>query len=80
VSAGNLVGTVLYFLLFNLGLIALITPVSVPDRVRLLGWPFLIVASGVAALFMLRGRVGRFEGSLLMGLGLVYAAIHLLGG
>ncbi len=29
VSAGNLVGTLLYFLLFNLGLIALLTPVRV---------------------------------------------------
>ena len=30
VSAGNLLGTVLYFVLFNLGLIALATPVRVP--------------------------------------------------
>jgi cation:H+ antiporter len=32
VSAGNLVGTMLYFVLFKLGLIALITPVPVDPR------------------------------------------------
>jgi cation:H+ antiporter len=78
VSAGNAVGTVLYFLLFNLGLIALLTPVTVPDRVRLLDWPFLVVVAGLAALFLLRDRVGRIEGAALVGLGLVYAAAHLL--
>lgn len=35
VSAGNAVGT---------GLIALITPVAVPDRVRVFDWPFLVLA------------------------------------
>ncbi len=42
VSAGNAIGTVIYFLLFNLGLIALLTPVSVPPYVRILDWPFLV--------------------------------------
>ena len=76
VSAGNVVGTVLYFVLFNLGLIALLTPVAVPDRVRVLDWPFLVAVAIIAALFLLRGRVGRFEGALLVGLGIGYAAIH----
>src|SRR5205807_118414 len=34
VSAGNLVGTVLYFVLFNLGLIALVAPVHVSATTR----------------------------------------------
>lgn len=78
VSAGNAVGTVLYFVLFNLGLIALLTPVTVPDRVRVLDWPFLVVAATVAALFLLRGRVGRVEGAVLTGLGVLYAALHVI--
>lgn len=78
VSAGNAVGTVLYFLLFNLGLIALITPVTVPDRVRALDWPFLVLAATLAALFLARGRVSRAEGAMLVGLGLVYAVVHVL--
>jgi cation:H+ antiporter len=76
VSIGNAVGTVLYFALFNLGLIALLTPVAVPDRVRSFDWPFLLVAAALAALFLLRGRVGRPEGAILVGLGVAYAALH----
>jgi hypothetical protein len=34
VSAGNVLGTVIYFLLFNLGLIALLTPIAVPTYER----------------------------------------------
>ncbi len=78
VSAGNAVGTVLYFVLFNLGLIALLTPVAVPDRVRVLDWPFLVLAATIAAVFLLRGRVGRVEGSVLAGLGVLYAALHVV--
>jgi cation:H+ antiporter len=79
VSAGNAVGTVLYFLLFNLGLIALITPVTVPDRVRVFDWPFLVLVATLAALFLARGRVGRVEGTVLVGLGIVYAVAHVAG-
>lgn len=77
VSAGNAVGTVLYFVLFNLGLIALITPVVVPDRVRILDWPFLVLAATVTAAFLLRGRVGRIEGAMLAALGILYAILHV---
>ncbi len=78
VSAGNAVGTVLWFLLFNLGLIALLTPVGVPERVRLVDWPVLVLAAVMAAVFLLRGRVGRVEGAILLALGIVYAGLHLL--
>ncbi|MDQ6796305.1 MAG: hypothetical protein M3067_16105, partial [Chloroflexota bacterium] len=77
VSAGNAVGTVLYFVLFNLGLISLLTPVPVPDRVREFDWPFLVLAATIAAVFLLRGRVGRAEGAVLAGLGVLYAALHV---
>jgi cation:H+ antiporter len=77
VSAGNAVGTVLYFVLFNLGLISLLTPVTVPDRVRIFDWPFLVLAATIAAAFLLRGRVGRAEGAVLAGLGVLYAAVHV---
>lgn len=76
VSAGNAVGTVIYFLLFNLGLIALITPVSVPDYVPVLDWPFLLGASSIAALFLLRGGVGRAQGAVLVAVGIAFAAFQ----
>ncbi len=77
VSAGNVVGTVLYFALFNLGLIALFTPVAVPARVRLLDWPFLVGSAVVASLLLVRGRVNRLEGAALAGLGVAFVALHV---
>lgn len=78
VAAGNAVGTVLWFTLFNLGLIALLTPVIVPDRVRAFDWPTLVIGAVVAAAFLLRGRVGRLEGAVLVGLGVVYSLAHVV--
>jgi cation:H+ antiporter len=78
VSAGNVVGTVLYFLLFNLGLISLFTPVAVSSRVRFFDWPFLVASAVAASLFLVRGRVNRLEGAALAGLGVVYVALHVL--
>src|SRR5205807_5865549 len=74
VSAGNLVGTLLYFVLFNLGLIALLTPVAVDRRVQTLDWPALVAVTWLAALFLARGRVGRAEGAVLLLAYAVYAA------
>lgn len=66
VSAGNLVGTLLYFVLFNLGLIALAAPVAVDPTIRTLDWPYLVGATWLATLFLARGRVGRPEGAILL--------------
>ena len=67
-QSGNLVGTLLYFLWFNLGLIALIFPVRVAPLVVRLDWPYLIGVTWLATLFFARGQVGRAEGLLLVGL------------
>ena len=68
----------LYFLLFNLGLIALATPVTTPRLVRVLDWPFLMGVSLLAATRLARGRVGRMSGLVLMLLGLIYAVLHVI--
>lgn len=78
VSAGNLVGTLLYFVLFNLGLIALITPVQVDPLVRQLDWPFLIAVTLLATVFLWLGRVGRFAGVLLLAAYVVYVVLHVM--
>ncbi len=78
VSAGNLVGTLLYFLFFNLGLIALLTPVRVDPLVRELDWPFLIVVTLIAAAFLWRGRVGRSAGVLLLVAYVLYIVLHIV--
>lgn len=73
VSAGNVVGTLLWFVLANLGLIALITPVRVPALSRSLDYPFLVAATWLATGFLLRGRVGRAAGAALVALAVAYA-------
>ena len=52
-SAGNLVGTLLYFALFNLGPIALLTPLQVNARVRSIDWPVLLSVTLLAAYWLL---------------------------
>ncbi len=80
VSAGNLVGTLLYFLWFNLGLIALIFPVRADPLVISLDWPYLIGVTWLATLFFGRGRLGRIEGMLLVALYCVYVVLHVILG
>jgi cation:H+ antiporter len=76
VSAGNVVGTLLWFVLANLGLIALVTPVHVPRLSRAIDYPFLIAASWLATAFLARGRVGRMAGATLVALAVVYAVVR----
>ncbi|HEV7679249.1 MAG TPA: hypothetical protein VGQ42_11835 [Candidatus Dormibacteraeota bacterium] len=76
VSAGNLVGTMLWFVLCNLGLIALLTPVGVSRLTRVLDYPFLVGASWTATAFLARGRVGRTAGAMLVALAVAYAVLR----
>lgn len=78
VAAGNLIGTLLYFVLFNLGLIAVAAPVAVPTRVIALDWPFLIAATWLATVFLWRGRVTRWQGVLLLAAYAGYIISHVL--
>lgn len=78
VSAGNLLGTLLYFTLCNLGLIALLAPVRVPVLVRTLDWPFLVAATWLGLLFLWRGRIGRVEGTVLLAAYALYVALHFV--
>jgi cation:H+ antiporter len=76
VSAGNLVGTLLYFLWFNLGLISLLVPVRVNPQVIAFDWPFLVAVTWLATFFFVRGRVGRVEGAALLSAYALYAALR----
>jgi cation:H+ antiporter len=78
VAAGNLVGTLLYFVLCNLGLIALATPVPVPHHVLVLDWPFLIGVTWLATAFLSRGHVTRTQGVILLVLYAGYVTTHIL--
>jgi cation:H+ antiporter len=78
VSAGNLIGTLLYFVLFNLGFIALLTPVRVDPLVLRLDWPLLILVTWIATAFLWRRRVGRVAGVLLLLAYIIYVVLHVV--
>jgi len=78
VAAGNLIGTLLYFVSLNLGLIAVFTPVDVPTRVTTVDWPFLIAVTGLATVFLWRGGVTRVQGGILLAAYAGYIAVHVL--
>lgn len=76
VAAGNLIGTLLYFLWFNLGLIALLAPVKVNPTILRFDWPYLVGVTWLAVFFLARGKVGRIGGALLVVAYALYAALH----
>jgi cation:H+ antiporter len=78
VAAGNLIGTLLYFVLFNLGLIVLVAPVAVPARVIVLDWPFLVCITWLATAFLWRGRLTRWQGAVLLAAYVGYVVTHIL--
>jgi cation:H+ antiporter len=80
IAAGNLIGTVLYFTLFNLSLITLLTPVAVPPSVRTLDWPVLAGVSLLVAALLARGRLTRAHGLLLLAIWGGYLAVHVFAG
>jgi cation:H+ antiporter len=77
ISAGNLIGTVLYFTLFNLGLITLLTPVAIPGTVRALDWPVLVGTSLLVAVLLRRGQLTRAHGLVLLTVEAAYVAAHV---
>jgi cation:H+ antiporter len=80
IAAGNLIGTVLYFTLFNLGLITLLTPVAVPGTVRTLDWPVLVGVSLLVAALLAHGWITRVHGLLLLAVWAGYVAAHVSTG
>ena len=79
VSIGSVLGTVLFSLVFNVGLIALVRPVPVDPDVLRFHWPTLMLALLLVSVLLWRGRIGRREGVLLLGLYGLYVAAALSG-
>jgi cation:H+ antiporter len=79
-AVGNALGTLVFLLTLSLGVIALVRPVDVPDQVRELHAPALVVAVAVVLAMLARGRLSRVEGGLLIGLYALYASLAVLAG
>jgi cation:H+ antiporter len=77
-ALGNVVGTVVTLLAFNLGLIALVQPLTADPLVLRLHVPYLAGCTVVVAVALLALRkLGRRSGALLVALYVVYLAINL---
>ena len=75
ISVGNALGTLLFLVTGSLGAIALVRPVPVPDQVREFHGPALAAAVALLGALLVRGRLGRLEGAVMIA---AYAAY--LGG
>jgi len=78
ISMGNILGTVLFFVLFNAGLIALISPLRIESSVIAFHFPAMMLVLAVTSIFMLRGRIARIEGTSLMALYGIYLILNYL--
>jgi cation:H+ antiporter len=75
---GNVVGTLIVLLTFNLGVVALVRPIMADPLVLRLHAPFLIGCILVVASALLWARaLGRAMGTLLMALFLLYLALNI---
>jgi len=71
IGVGNVVGSMLFFVSANAGLIALVHPLNTSGTVVTVHWPFFFGTMLVVAAAFYRGKVGRPTGFLLLG---AYAA------
>src|SRR5215213_7335969 len=70
IGIGNVIGSMLFFMTANAGVIALVHPLTLSRSVFEIQWPLFLLALALVLLFLLWGRIGRFEGMLML---LVYA-------
>lgn len=73
-AVGNVVGSLLFFVTANAGVIALVRPIETGGSVVAVHWPFLVAGLGLVGGILARGRVGRSEGVVLLGYYVAYWA------
>jgi cation:H+ antiporter len=79
IGVGNVVGSVLFFVTANVGVLALVRPIDTSGTVLTVHWPFFAVLLVVVAGVFWRGRVYRADGVVLLGLyGVYWGANYLL--
>jgi len=74
ISFGNVVGSILAFFLFNAGIIALVSPVTVGTQVLRFYLPICLGTVIVVSLFMMTKKMPRWAGGILVLLYLIFIA------
>ncbi|WP_254547166.1 sodium:calcium antiporter [Halomarina pelagica] len=77
-GVGNIVGSMLFFVTANAGVIALVRPIDTTGTVFTVHWPFFLLALGLVAGMLVRGRIGRPEGAVLLAVYAAYWGANLL--
>jgi cation:H+ antiporter len=79
IALGNIVGTIVHFIAFNAGVIALVRPLDLDSASRWFHLP-VAAASPVFLVFLLawRGSLGRAAGALLVGLYVGYVSVAVI--
>jgi cation:H+ antiporter len=79
IALGNIVGTIVHFIAFNAGVIALVRPLDLDSASRWLHLP-VAAASPVVLVFLLAwgGSLGRAAGALLVGLYVAYVTVAVI--
>lgn len=72
IAVGNVVGSTLFYVTANVGVIALLHPVATGGAVMTVHWPIFAVALVLVAAMLYRGRVSRPGGAALLGLYVAY--------
>lgn len=78
VAVGGIVGSLLFFVTANVGIVALVGTVEVSRSTALLHLPALIAITSLSAYFLWRGRLGRRHGLVLLGLYVAYLALNVV--
>ncbi|WP_226006959.1 sodium:calcium antiporter [Natrinema salinisoli] len=71
-AVGNVVGSTVFYMTANVGLIALLHPVGTGGDVLTVHWPFLAASLLIVTAMLARGRVTRVGGIALFGLYVAY--------
>lgn len=66
VGIGNIIGSTLFFVTANAGVIALVQPVTLSETIFAVHWPFFLGALTLVVVFLYRGRIKRLEGGLML--------------
>lgn len=79
IGVGNVVGSVLFFVTVNAGVVAVVRPVTTAGSVLAVHWPFFLVALALVTGMLARGRVGRLGGAVLLGVYVAYWGANFPG-
>jgi cation:H+ antiporter len=80
VALANVLGTVVHFIAFNAGVIALVQPLPIDAATRHLHLPAAVVATAaLCALLATRNGLGRLEGGVLLALYATYLTLAISG-